>query len=310
MKQRRHAPILLIHGGCGSTPPTGLQLKTVHAALDRGYRLLQKGAAALDAVEAAIVLLEKSGRFNAGKGSKRQMDGVARMDASIMDGKNLAAGAVAAMEKILTPIRAARKVMEETPHVLLIGESAERLARLFKLPLLPPSHTATKPPSTETGPGRWETLFHRLQEKRKVEEGGTVGAAARDQSGDLAAGTSTGGIRFMLPGRVGDSPLIGAGTYADNGAGAVSMTGIGEAIIRAGLAREISLRMEAGASPEAAGATALRRMQSRTDGEAGAIILSAEGSFALLHTTGYMPGGYRSGRRRKVAGRFQQVSGG
>lgn len=309
MKKKARATVLLIHGGCGPTPPTSLQLRTIEAALDRGYTLLQKSASALDAVEAAVVVLEKSGRFNAGKGSKRQMDGIARMDASVMDGKALSAGAVAAMEGILTPIRAARVVMEQTPHLLLVGKSAEGLARLFRLPLLPPSLAAPKPPSLDLSFGKWEALFQKLQGAMRDEETklGTVGAVARDREGNVAAGTSTGGIRLMLPGRVGDSPLIGAGTYADNRAGAVSMTGIGEAIIRAGLAKEMTLAMEGGVVPEEAGRSALIRMRRRIGGEAGAIILSADGGFALLHTTDYMPGGYRAGRRKKVAGRFQKA---
>lgn len=310
MKKKTRAPLLLIHGGCGAAPPTSSQLKTIEMALDRGESLLQKGASALDAAEAAVVVLEKSGRFNAGKGSKRQMDGIARMDASLMNGKDLSAGAVAAMEGILTPIRAARLVMEQTPHLLLVGKSAERLARLFHLPLLPASLAAPKPPSEALSLGKWEPLFRKLQQAKETEEEaklGTVGAVARDKEGNVAAATSTGGIRLMLPGRVGDSPLIGAGTYADNQAGAVSMTGIGEAIIRAGLAKEITLALEKGASPEEAGTDALIRMRRRIGGEAGAIILSADGDFALLHTTGYMPGGYRAGRRGKVAGQFQQI---
>jgi beta-aspartyl-peptidase (threonine type) len=309
MKMKTNATVLLIHGGCGATPPTSAQLKTIEAALDRGEILLRKGAPALDVVEAAVVVLEKSGRFNAGRGSKRQMDGIARMDASVMNGNDLSAGAVAAMEGILTPIRAARVVMEQTPHLLLAGKSAERLARLFGLPLLPPSLAAPKPPSKEPSFGKWEGLFRKLQGAMEGEETmlGTVGAVARDCEGNVAAGTSTGGIRLMLPGRVGDSPLIGAGTYADNRAGAISMTGLGEAIIRAGLAKEITLAMERGSRPEEAGKRALLRMRRRIGGEAGAIIVSAGGHFALLHTTDYMPGGYRAGRRRKVAGQFQKV---
>ncbi len=309
MKTKTRPTILLIHGGCGSTPPTPVQLKTIESALDRGDSLLQRGASALDAVEAAVVVLEKSGRFNAGKGSKRQMDGIARMDASVMNGRDLSAGAVAAMEGILTPVRAARVVMEQTPHLLLVGKSAEVLARLFRLPLLPPSIAAPKPPSKALSWGKWEGLFRKLQGAMEKEEAklGTVGAVARDKMGDVAAATSTGGIRLMIPGRVGDSPLIGAGTYADNRSGAVSMTGLGEAIIRAGLSKEITLAMEGGVAAEEAGRRALLRMRRRIGGEAGAIVLSADGGFALLHTTDYMPGGYRAGRRRRVAGHFEQV---
>lgn len=299
--------LILVHGGCGASAPTALQLKVIGKAVDAGYAILEKGGSALDAAEAAVIVLEKSGRFNAGKGAKRQLDGVARMDASLMDGKDLSAGAVAAIENILTPIRAARIVMEKTPHLLMIGRPAERMARLFGVePFLPP-------PVKTKGAGRrkmkkalqpWEALARELSGEP---EWGTVGAVARDLHGNAAAATSTGGITLMLPGRVGDSPLIGAGTYADNGAGAVSMTGQGEAIIRAGMAKEISTGMEGGLLPDEAGRRALIRMRRRTGGDAGTIVLSARGDFAILHTTPYMPAGYRGGRRRRIAGRFEII---
>ena len=289
-------------------PPTPLQMKTIEKAIDGGYAILEKGGSALDAVEAAVMVLEKSGRFNAGKGAKRQMDGVARMDASLMDGRDLSAGAVAAVENILTPIRAARIVMEKTPHLLLVGRPAERLARLFHVAPFPDA--LLKKPKEEKGRGRepfgsWKSLARKLSGgEGKL---GTVGAVARDLTGNVAAGTSTGGIDLMLPGRVGDSPLIGAGTYADNNGGAVSMTGHGEAIIRAGMAKEISIGMELGLPAEEAGRRALIRMQSRTGGEAGTLVLSAQGDFEILHTTRFMPAGFCYGRQRRIAARFRRV---
>jgi beta-aspartyl-peptidase (threonine type) len=236
-----------------------------------------------------VVHLERSGQFNAGKGAMRQMDGIARLDASIMDGRNLMAGAVAGVEEILTPVRLARVVMEQTPHVFMIGASARTLARRFRI------ESYHFPPMTKrraAGP------------PAKL---GTVGAVVLDRFGHVAAATSTGGIGSMLPGRVGDSPLIGAGTYADNRSGAVSMTGEGEVIIRAGLAKEICLLMEQGATPLQAGRLALRRLRSRIDGHAGAIILSSTGAFAILHTTPVMVAGYQTIRSGKVSGRFQSV---
>ncbi|WDT70361.1 MAG: isoaspartyl peptidase/L-asparaginase [Candidatus Manganitrophus sp.] len=168
MKKKTRATVLLIHGGCGSTPPTAAQLKTIETALDRGERLLQKGASALDAVEAAVVVLEKSGRFNAGKGSKRQMDGVIRTDASVMNGRDLSAGAVAAMEGILTPIRAARLVMERTPHLLLVGISAEGLARLFRLPLFPLRSPLRPPLPRSSLSGSGKRFSGSFKERRKM----------------------------------------------------------------------------------------------------------------------------------------------
>ncbi|HXZ25714.1 MAG TPA: isoaspartyl peptidase/L-asparaginase family protein [Nitrospiria bacterium] len=271
-------PAILVHGGCGVKRPTARQLHIIRLAVRTGYTLLQRGAPALDAVESAVVLLERSGQFNAGKGAKRQQDGIARLDASIMDGRLLSAGAVAGLEGILTPVRVARTVMEQTPHVMIIGEQARKLAHRFKI-------EAYRFP-----------LVKQTRSIRSTSKLGTVGAIAFDCYGHVAAATSTGGIGMMLAGRVGDSPLIGAGTYADDRSGAVSMTGEGEAITRAGLAREICLLMEQGASPFQAGRLALRRMRQRIDVHAGAIILSRTGAFALLHTTPYMVAGYQTGK--------------
>ncbi|HTP41891.1 MAG TPA: isoaspartyl peptidase/L-asparaginase family protein [Nitrospiria bacterium] len=286
-------PVILVHGGCGVKRPTARQVRIIRLAVRAGYALLQRGAPALDAVEAAVVLLERSGQFNAGKGAKRQQDGIARLDASIMDGRLLSAGAVAGLEGILTPVRVARTVMEQTPHVLIIGVQARKLARRFKI------EAYRFPPVTRT---------RSIQSPSRL---GTVGAIAFDCFGHVAAATSTGGIGIMLPGRVGDSPLIGAGTYADDRSGAVSMTGEGEAIVRAGLAKEICVLMEQGASPLQAGRLALRRMRRRVGGyaggHAGAIILSRTGAFALLHTTPYMVAGFQTDKVGKISWRFQCV---
>jgi beta-aspartyl-peptidase (threonine type) len=280
---------MLVHGGCGIRKPTARQKTILRQAVRLSHALLLQGSPALDAVEAAVVHLERSGRFNAGKGAMRQMDGIARLDASIMDGCNLSAGAVAGVEEILNPIRLARVVMEQTPHVLIIGESTRTLARRFKI------ESYRFPPKVNR---------HTAGPAAKL---GTVGAVALDRLGHIAAATSTGGIGSMLPGRVGDSPLIGAGTYADDRSGAVSMTGEGEAIIRAGLAKEICLLMKQGATPLQAGRVALRHFRRRIDGHAGAIILSPSGAIALLHTTPYMVAGYRCGKKGKVSGRFELV---
>lgn len=287
MTGRRRPPILLVHGGCGGGRPPRRALAAIRDALDAGYGILERGGPAVDAVEQAVAALERSGRFNAGPGSKRQMDGIARMDASIMDGRTLAAGAVASVEGIVNPVRAARRVMDTTAHVLLAGPWARRLARYHGIP----EWTAARPRRRAT----WETLY-REAAARRGSDGGTVGAVARDAAGHVAAATSTGGITGMLPGRVGDSPLIGSGTYADDDAGAVSMTGTGEAIIRGGLARLIAVDLARGLTPARAGPRALRWMQRRIGGDAGAIIVTSTGSYALLHTTRYMASGVRRAR--------------
>jgi beta-aspartyl-peptidase (threonine type) len=272
----------------------------VRHALDVGFGIMERGGPALDAVEAAVVVLEASGRFNAGAGSTRQMDGVVRMDASIMDGRTLAAGAVASMEGVLNPVRVARCVMDATPHVLFTGPWARRLARHHGIPAW------TGPTPQRRVP--WKKVYRQFDAPRAFDSG-TVGAVARDAASHVAAATSTGGIRRMLPGRVGDSPLIGAGTYADDGAGAVSMTGIGEAIIRGGLARLIATHLASGQPPRTAGRRALTWMRRRIGGEAGAIIVTKTGAFALLHTTRHMACGVRRGGLVRVAAHGTRLGG-
>jgi beta-aspartyl-peptidase (threonine type) len=296
-------PILLAHGGAGVRPMSAAQRYSLADALRSGYQLLKRGAPALDAVEATIRALEASGLFNAGVGSKLQLDGARRMDASIMEGHALRAGAVASIQEVRHPITAARLVMEETAHVLLVGEPATRFARRFKLERQPPpSHSQRAASRAEhKSLGRMEPLAARTLELfstlKQAEVFGreTVGAVALDQRGHVAAGASTGGIALMLPGRVGDTPLIGCGVYADDDAGAVSMTGMGEGIIRIAVAKEIVDRLAAGASPVTAVRQVLGKVASRVKGAAGALVLAPDGRFAIRHTTFHMTAGYWDG---------------
>jgi beta-aspartyl-peptidase (threonine type) len=249
----------------------------------------------------AIHVLEGSGLFNAGVGSRLQLDGVKRMDASIMEGRDLRAGAVAAIERVRHPITAAKLVMQETGHVLLVGQSATRFARHFKLE--PQVHARARraapmtPPPADALSRKTLSLFRRMRKSLGLE---TVGAVACDRHGTVAAGASTGGIALMLPGRVGDTPLVGCGVYADNAAGAVSMTGIGEGIIRIAVAKEIADRLAAGASPAAAARVVLRKLVSRIDGSAGALVLRPDGRLAIHHTTPHMTAGYWNGTSEPV----------
>lgn len=308
-----HHPIILAHGGAGTRPMTGDQRECLADALRAGYQLLQRRAPALDAVEATIRMLEASGLFNAGVGSKLQLDGARRMDASIMEGRRLRAGAVASIQGIRHPITAARLVMEETVHVLMVGEPATRFAQRFKLERQPPpTHSqraasrAERKSAGQREPWAAETLklFARLKQT-DVLGLETVGAVALDKRGHVAAGASTGGIALMLPGRVGDTPLIGCGVYADDEAGAVSMTGLGESIIRIAVAKEIVDRLEAGASPSMAIRQVLRKLISRVKGSAGALVLAPDGRFAIRHTTPRMTAGYWAGAGEPVvADRF------
>jgi len=301
-------PIILAHGGAGVRAMTVDQQACLADALVAGYAVLRRGAPAVAAVEASIRLLEASGLFNAGTGSRLQLDGVRRMDASIMEGRTLRAGAVAAIEQVRHPITAARLVMEKTAHVLLVGGPATRFARHCKLERLPPPTYAQQTASRAMiqshgrtqGPSRMTVNLYENMKQREVFGRETVGAVALDRRGNVAAGASTGGIALMLPGRVGDTSLIGSGVYADNAAGAVTMTGVGEGIIRIAVAKEIADRLASGAGPVTAARLVLNKLRRRIRGTAGALVLTPDGRFAIRHTTPSMCAGYWSGTGKPV----------
>lgn len=293
---------VLVHGGAGRKRPNAKQRAFLKESLALGIACLKQGGSALDAVEAMIRVLESSGLFNAGVGSLYQLDGIRRMDAALMEGAQLRAGAVAGLEGIQHPISAARVVMDHTAHVLIVGKHAARLARHFKL-----ERAASKPPSKASKTtAKDERQAKTLNLFRDMMEYDTVGAVARDATGTIAAGTSTGGVPMMLPGRVGDSPLIGCGVYADNMAGGISMTGLGETIIRMALAKHITMLMKRGKTPRVATRLALRELVGRTKGEAGVLALGSDGKFSIQHTTPWMSAGHWNGRGMPtVADRFQ-----
>ncbi len=292
---------------------TAAQAACVESALVEGHRLLRAGTPAMGAVEETIRILEASGLFNAGLGSNRQLDGVIRMDASIMEGRKLRAGAVASIEGILHPITAARLVQEETGHVLLVGPAASAFAEHFGLERMPRKTPARSPRPRHVGLRTQTERTIRLH-AAILKAGGlprrslgkeTVGAVALDRAGNVAAGASTGGVDVMLPGRVGDTPLIGCGVYADNRTGAVSMTGLGESIIRIAVAKEITDLLDQGLAPAVAAGRVLRKLTTRIQGAAGALVLTPDGRFAIRHTTPRMVAGYFDGTGRPVVrGRF------
>ncbi len=264
-------PALAVHGGAGvlrADKPGARHRAVLKEALEAGYELLVDGKAALDAVAAAVVVLEDSPLFNAGRGSSFNADGEIEMDASIMDGATLRAGAVAAVRRIRNPILAARAVMEKTRHVLLAGSGAERFARTHGLKLERPEyfHTARRLSALK---------------RNRISYHGTVGAVALDAHGNLAAATSTGGYTGKLPGRVGDSPLIGAGTYADNRACAVSGTGMGEAFIRAAVGHDVCARMLYRNASVGAAARAALKSVAKLGGDGGLIALDRRGNVAM-----------------------------
>jgi beta-aspartyl-peptidase (threonine type) len=252
-------------------------------AIKAGYAILQKGGASLDAVEAAIRVLEDNPLFNAGKGAVFTHEGTNELDASIMDGKTLKAGAVASVQHIRNPIALARMVMEKSPHVLLVGTGAESFAKEKGMPLVDAKYFYTDE--------RWQAL-QKIRDKVEPgvdkEEHGTVGAVALDQAGNLAAGTSTGGTTNKRFGRVGDSPIIGAGTYANNRTCAISCTGDGEIFIRQVAAYDVSALMDYKALPIKEAAQAVIDKVGKLGGTGGLIAIDHEGDFALPFNTSGM----------------------
>lgn len=271
---------IAVHGGAGvmrriPASRQALYRAGLERALDSGHEILEKGGSSLDAVTAAVVALEDDPLFNAGRGAVYNAAGRHELDASIMDGVTLRAGAVAAVSRIRNPVLAARAVMEKSAHVLLAGKGAEKFAGLHGLALVSPRyfHTAERLAALKKGLKRHH---------------GTVGAVALDRHRNLAAATSTGGYTGKLPGRVGDSPIIGAGTYADNATCAVSGTGWGEGFIRVALAHEVSGRIRLlNESVQKASKAALAAV-ARLGGDGGLVALDRRGNIAMPFNSGGM----------------------
>jgi beta-aspartyl-peptidase (threonine type) len=293
---------LLVHGGAGvmrrteMTPEQDADYRAgLNDALEAGSKVLAEGGLALDAIEAAIRVLEDNPNFNAGKGAVLTRDSEAELDASIMDGRNRGAGSVAQVRRVKNPIRAARLVMETTPHEMFAGPDADALAASGGLEMVEPDYFIT--------PRRLDQLRRAMAGVHQPEDRfGTVGAVAMDKAGNLAAGTSTGGMTAKMPGRVGDAPIIGAGTYADNASCAVSATGHGEYFIRVGVARTICARvaMQGMGAAEAANAT-LDEIKA-LGGDGGVIVLSKGGEAALVMNTEGMFRGLADSTGRRETG--------
>jgi len=269
---------VLVHGGAGADPVEGREeLRAgVAAAALAGWRALGGGGRALDAVEAAVRVLEDHPRFNAGRGSVLTSAGTIEMDASIMEGDRLACGAVAAVSRVANPVTLARRVMEDERHVLLVADGAHAFARAVGLPDCDPALLIT------------DRQRIRLA-KHETDSRGTVGAVAIDRHGTIAAATSTGGTLGKRPGRVGDSALIGCGTYADSALGGVSCTGAGEAIIRVVLARRTLDRLAEKDDPHAAARAAVDLLVKEGRGEGGLILVDSRGRVGYAYSTPLMP---------------------
>lgn len=291
--------LLIAHGGAGSKRPSISALKKIREAIKYGYSILEGGGSALTAVIETIAVLEDSGLFNAGTGANLQLDGIRRVDAAVMEGGRCEAGAVIGLEGYKNPIRAAGVVME-SPHKILTNIGARVLSSAYGLDLMPVLDDKAIKRLKRLKAGE-----HELIEIFK-KHFSTVGAIAMDRDGGLAAGSSTGGVALMLPGRVGDTPIIGAGVYADNASGAVACTGRGEDIIRVCLAKEVAMRMCAFAPAPSARAS-LKKILS-IGGEAGLIAVKRTGAFAIMHTTAYMAGGYANKKEAVVKDGFTKVN--
>jgi L-asparaginase / beta-aspartyl-peptidase len=283
------SPALLVHGGAWDIPDaeSAAHTRGVLRAVKAGYALLAEGCSALDAVEAAVTLLEDDETFDAGRGSFLTADGRVQLDALLMDGRTLRAGAVACVERIRNPIQTARLVLERSPHVYLVGTGAEEFARQQGVELIDNSELVL--PRERA----------RLQDARIREKAGdpdltftgeppdghdTVGAVALDAAGNLAAGTSTGGTLNKTPGRVGDSSLIGCGGYADNRSAAASLTGWGEPIMKLVLGKWAVDRAPLRGSEQSA-QEAIAYLHSRLQGHGGIILLGPDGRFGIAHNT-------------------------
>lgn len=279
---------MVIHGGAGTirreamTPEREAAYRgALEAALRAGHAVLERGGTSLDAVEAAIRVMEEDPLFNAGRGAVVTADGRIELDAAVMDGATLRAGAVAGIHVVRSPIGLARAVMERSPHVMMIGEGAETFARQEGLEIVEEAYFWT-PQRRE----QWERMRQQQGALLPGDEGdrkfGTVGAVALDRHGDLAAGTSTGGMMMKRFGRVGDVPVIGAGTYADNRSCAVSATGHGEFFIRNTVARTVCALVEyGGLSLQAAADSVVMRQLVAQEGEGGVIAMDRAGNWTM-----------------------------
>ena len=291
------SPTLLIHGGAWAMPDdeVAAHQRGISNALSAGYDVLARGGSSLDAVEAAIVVMEDDETFDAGRGSFLTNDGRVQLDALLMNGENLRTGGVACVERLRNPIRAARLVLDESPHVYFVGAGAERFAtrhgmRLCdNMDLVIPREQARLFAAQEAElKGLRDTTFRGADPLASHD---TVGAVALDIHGNLAAGTSTGGTLNKTPGRVGDSSLIGCGCYADNLSAAVSLTGWGEPIMKLVLGKWAVDRVQAGDSPQAAATAAIDYLHTRLGGHGGVILLGPDGQVGLAHNTPRMAWG-------------------
>jgi beta-aspartyl-peptidase (threonine type) len=295
-------PALIVHGGAWDIPDdqVNAHINGCRSACEVGWRLLREGTSALDAVEAAVREMEDDPTFDAGRGSYLNAAGQVELDALIMDGATLSAGSVAAVQHVRNPVSLARLVMEKSEHVMLVAKGAERFAREQGLPVCGPE----------------DLLVGRELERWRVAQGNpdrlisqafgtvyrdTVGAVARDTQGNIAAATSTGGTPNKLPGRVGDSPLIGCGAYAHNRSGGVSATGHGEALMKVVMSKTTCDLVASGLDAQRAAKAAIQVLAERVKGLGGVIVVDSEGRIGAAHNTPRMAHAYATNEGEIIA---------
>jgi L-asparaginase / beta-aspartyl-peptidase len=314
-------PVLVVHGGAWAMPDDMVEahIRGVKNALAAGWGVLTRDASsgkcssgkctALDAVEEAVVIMEDDETFDAGRGSFLNRDGRVQLDALIMDGSTLRAGGLGCVERLRNPVRAARKILSESPHVYFVGEGAEKFAAAHGVPLCK-NEDLVIPREVE----RLRKYQADLARRDESQDGNdlfapvhdatishdTVGAVALDRDGNLAAATSTGGTLNKAPGRLGDSSLIGCGCYADNQSAAVSTTGWGEPIMKLVLAKWTADRVQAGNLPEWAAQEAMNFLKQRVNGHGGIIVLDREGHFGIAHNTPRMAFAYKTAKEEEA----------
>ena len=292
-------PVLVVHGGAWAIPEEMVEghLNGVRNAIAAGWRALSRGGSALDAVEEAVVVLEDDETFDAGRGSFLNRDGKVQLDAFIMEGATLRGGGVGGVERLRNPIRAARKILSESPHVYFVAEGAERFAAEHGMTLcdnqdliIPREVERLRTFQADAGEQAPDLFAPAISHD-------TVGAVALDREGNLAAATSTGGTLNKAPGRLGDSSLIGCGCYADNQSAAASLTGWGEPIMKLVLAKWAADRVLAGNLPEWVSQEAMNYLKARVNGHGGIILLDAQGHIGIAHNTPRMAWALKTTKR-------------
>src|SRR4051812_45233004 len=309
-KHRR--PVLVVHGGAWAMPDETVAAheRGVRNAIAAGWKVLERGGSAVDAVEAAVMVMEEDETFDAGKGSFLTSVGTVEMDALIMDGATLRAGGVGGVQRVRSAIRLSRLVLEKSPHVYFVGDGAERFAEEHGMKLIDNKELVVEREVNRLrefkailAAGGKDTTFSGEQDEiHPVTQMShdTVGAVALDANGNIAGATSTGGTLNKDPGRVGDSSLIGCGCYADNASAAASCTGWGEPIMKLVLAKSAADEVARGKDPQSAARAAISLLKTRLNGHGGIILLDAQGRYGIAHNTPRMAWGVRTSEGAEI----------